>query len=495
MPGVCPAVTAPTSRVRGWARRGWRRRSARLVPVGAARAHGRIERLGAGRGRPPARRVRPARPGDPAGHPDGGEGARPARRHRRRRGRRRRAPPVRGVPLRGAGLRADRPARRAGGAARARPSRVIVQAYEPAARAVQLGARHAVEEFLEGEVARRRAHDLPPFAHLVRIVLDGDAPEAVVRAAVDLADALRVAAPEVGVLGPSPLHRLRGRTRRAILLSAREHLGHHAPAARRCSTRAPRRCGGRACGRPSTWTPRRAEAAEIGDGGWSFATLAGGPIPVKEHLHMPVPRLFEASNEPREQWVHVLATLLTLGGPETRTALVEEISGEALPGADALLVFEQRPMRGGPEGLLADIIARGAGWTIAIQSTLAFDADEEERLVATHDALSEVYDKVILVAVTPDRKPSPAVERRRRGNPRHPPPQLAARARLGPGAARARAGPGHGPPAAAGGRVLLHAARRRALPARGAHAHGRAVPAPAASPASSSTSTSWPRPR
>ena len=126
---------------------------------------------------------------------------------------------------------------------------------------------------------------------------------------------------------------------------------------------------------------------------------------------MPVPRLFEASNEPREQWVHVLATLLTLGGPETRTALVEEISGEALPGADALLVFEQRPMRGGPEGLLADIIARGAGWTIAIQSTLAFDADEEERLVATHDALSEVYDKVILVAVTPDRKPSPAVER------------------------------------------------------------------------------------
>ena len=126
---------------------------------------------------------------------------------------------------------------------------------------------------------------------------------------------------------------------------------------------------------------------------------------------MPVPRLFEASNEPREQWVHVLATLLALGGPETRTALVEEISGEALPGADALLVFEQRPMRGGPEGLLADIIARGAGWTIAIQSTLAFDADEEARLIATHDALAEVYDKVILVAVTPDRKPSQAVER------------------------------------------------------------------------------------
>ncbi len=193
---------------------------------------------------------------------------------------------------------------------------------------------------------------------------------------------------------------------------------------------------------------------------------------------MPVPRLFEASNEPREQWVHVLATLLTLGGPETRTALVEEISGEALPGADALLVFEQRPMRGGPEGLLADIIARGAGWTIAIQSTLAFDADEEERLVATHDALSEVVRQGD--PGRGDARPEAVAGRRagRRGNPRHPPPQLAARARLGPGAARARSGPGHGPPAAAGGRVLLHAPRRRALPARGAHAHGRAVPAP-----------------
>ena len=99
-------------------------------------------------------------------------------------------------------------------------ARVIVQAYEPEARAVQLGARHAVEEFLTGELARRRAHDLPPFAHLVRVVLDGERPEAVVRGAVELADAMRVAAPSAGVLGPSPLHRLRGRTRRAILLRA-----------------------------------------------------------------------------------------------------------------------------------------------------------------------------------------------------------------------------------------------------------------------------------
>ncbi len=99
-------------------------------------------------------------------------------------------------------------------------ARVIVQAYEPAARAVQLGARHAVEEFLVGEIERRRSHHLPPFGHLVRVVFDGESPEEVARAALGLAETLRQGAPEVGVLGPSPMHRLRGRTRRALLLSA-----------------------------------------------------------------------------------------------------------------------------------------------------------------------------------------------------------------------------------------------------------------------------------
>ncbi len=123
---------------------------------------------------------------------------------------------------------------------------------------------------------------------------------------------------------------------------------------------------------------------------------------------MPVPRLFEASSDPREQWVHVLSTLLALGGPETRTALVEELSGESLPDADALLVREQRPLA---EGLLGDIVVRGAGWTLAVQATLAFDADEEARLAATYDTLTEAAkDKVIVVAITADRKPPQSVE-------------------------------------------------------------------------------------
>jgi len=122
---------------------------------------------------------------------------------------------------------------------------------------------------------------------------------------------------------------------------------------------------------------------------------------------MPVPRLFEASPEPREQWVHVIATLLALGGPETRTALVEEISGEALPGADALLVREHRVLA---DGIAVDVVARGAGWTLALDATLGFDVDSGARLAAVYDALVETAkDQVILVSITPDRRPPGSV--------------------------------------------------------------------------------------
>src|SRR5690606_5282109 len=93
------------------------------------------------------------------------------------------------APLQHAGFRAEERAfglvvQLAGRAGRrGERARVIVQAYEPAARAVQLGAAGAVEEFLAGELERRRAHDLPPFTHLVRVVLEGERPQAVEAAA------------------------------------------------------------------------------------------------------------------------------------------------------------------------------------------------------------------------------------------------------------------------------------------------------------------------
>jgi primosomal protein N' (replication factor Y) len=130
------------------------------------------------------------------------------------------------APLQHAGFRSEERAfdlivQLAGRAGRrGEPARAIVQAYEPEARAVRLGARQAVAEFLDGEVERRRTHGLPPFAHHVRVVLSGERPEAVAAAAAGLSGDLRAAAPALGLLGPAPLHRLRGRARRSLLVRA-----------------------------------------------------------------------------------------------------------------------------------------------------------------------------------------------------------------------------------------------------------------------------------
>ena len=130
---------------------------------------------------------------------------------------------------------------------------------------------------------------------------------------------------------------------------------------------------------------------------------------------MPVPRLFEASADPREQWVHVLATLLALGGPETRTALVEEISGEALPSADALLVLEQRPLPDAPTGSWPTSSPAARAGPSRCRRRWPSTRDEEERLAATHDAPRRSTTRCILIAITPDRKPPPAVERAAEG--------------------------------------------------------------------------------
>lgn len=103
---------------------------------------------------------------------------------------------------------------------RGEDAKVIVQAFEPLARAVTLGADHAVPGFLDGEVERRRRHGLPPFSHLVRLVVDADEEQAASRVADLLADTMRDNHRDIGLLGPAPLHRLRGRHRRALLLRA-----------------------------------------------------------------------------------------------------------------------------------------------------------------------------------------------------------------------------------------------------------------------------------
>lgn len=122
---------------------------------------------------------------------------------------------------------------------------------------------------------------------------------------------------------------------------------------------------------------------------------------------MPVPRLFEGPSEQRERWIHPLACLLGLCGPETRPALVSELAGEDLPGAEDINVREAHPLGGGGADIL--VRDRAGAWALIIQSTLGFDADLGDGIELAHAALEGRADRVIGVVITPDRKPSAAV--------------------------------------------------------------------------------------
>lgn len=101
---------------------------------------------------------------------------------------------------------------------RGEPSTVYVQAWEPDGRAVRLGAKHAVEEFLAGEIHNRQERGFPPFGHLVRIVIEGEDAPAVAGLSRAIADELQAFGPDITTYGPAMLHRLRGRSRRSLLM-------------------------------------------------------------------------------------------------------------------------------------------------------------------------------------------------------------------------------------------------------------------------------------
>jgi primosomal protein N' (replication factor Y) len=106
----------------------------------------------------------------------------------------------------------------AGRSGRDAPGRVIVQTFQPDARAVVYAARHDVSGFLAGELERRRELGYPPFSNVVRIVVAGPEPEAPLVALRELAEGLG----ESALLGPAPLLRLRGRYR-AQLIAKTDH--------------------------------------------------------------------------------------------------------------------------------------------------------------------------------------------------------------------------------------------------------------------------------
>jgi primosomal protein N' (replication factor Y) (superfamily II helicase) len=127
----------------------------------------------------------------------------------------------------------------AGRSGRDAPGRVLVQTFQPDARAVVYAARHDVSGFLAEELERRRALGYPPFRHLVRIVVSG--PE--LGDATVALEELKAGLAGHELLGPAPLLRLRNRHRaqlvgktdtpRALATRAAALLGAAAPAMRR----------------------------------------------------------------------------------------------------------------------------------------------------------------------------------------------------------------------------------------------------------------------
>ena len=84
------------------------------------------------------------------------------------------------------------------------PGRVLIQTFVPHHYAVRSAKDHNFYEFYEKEIALRHELAMPPFSHLVQVVVRGVNEKNVVRHVLGLAKAFRASARGIDVLGPAP---------------------------------------------------------------------------------------------------------------------------------------------------------------------------------------------------------------------------------------------------------------------------------------------------
>jgi primosomal protein N' (replication factor Y) len=101
-----------------------------------------------------------------------------------------------------------------------RGGRVIVQALDPSAEALQFAARHDAEGFLEAELRRRELLRYPPYGHLIRVVCSSTEPGPELAAATAIRELMSGAG--VPALGPAPLFRRQARHRAQLVIRSQE---------------------------------------------------------------------------------------------------------------------------------------------------------------------------------------------------------------------------------------------------------------------------------
>ncbi len=110
-----------------------------------------------------------------------------------------------------------------------RPGTVVVQTYAPEHPSIQAAARHDYEGFYQGEIQGRELAQLPPFANFYRLMLQHERPETADGDLEELSrrlDALLQEHPQwqerilLRQGGTAPVERIRGVSRRQILIKA-----------------------------------------------------------------------------------------------------------------------------------------------------------------------------------------------------------------------------------------------------------------------------------
>ena len=101
-----------------------------------------------------------------------------------------------------------------------RPGRVIVQTWNPDVPCIRMAIDRDEEAFYLREVAIRERLGYPPFTELVRLLMVGERPQQVRRAAEHLAERLGHHFDAAEVRGPAKLAALRGKSRWHVVLSS-----------------------------------------------------------------------------------------------------------------------------------------------------------------------------------------------------------------------------------------------------------------------------------